>query len=346
MTATDVRVTARGARRPRGDVRARARGPGRRCRALRWPRRARSSAPTRCGPTSRASRSTPRSRCPAPIPTTRSTRGGAGRGRRGAPLQRGLRLARLRRGLRLAAHRGAVRRIARGSGPPRDHHGRDARRHRAVAQPRHRRRPRHDVGPARVPGLAARELRLLARRLRRRGRPRPRRHGRRPGLPRPVRGRRPPRQSAAGPGARALRGAGRDRAPRARVHGVRDRRRRRGVAALPLPDPPQLDGLEGGRRRLQLERRRRQPDLDRREGRHGLRRDGAPGRDRAADRHRDVRARRRLAGGVGRLVPGLPGLSGAAQGDHGLPRPLPRQRVQRGARACSRSSAGCGSASG
>ena len=52
-----------------------------------------------------------------------------------------------------------------GSGPPRHHDRRGARRHRAVAQPRHRRRSRHDVGPARVPGPAARELRLLARRL-------------------------------------------------------------------------------------------------------------------------------------------------------------------------------------
>ena len=198
-----------------------------------------------------------------------------------------------------------------------------ARRHRAVALARHRRQCRHHERPARLLRATARELRLVTRRVRRHRGPRARRARRRPHLPGPVRGRRPRRQSGAVDRAHALRRAGSTAAPRARVHRVRHRRRRRGVAALRLPDPARVERVEGRRRRVQLERRRPEPHLDRREGRHGPRRDRAPGRDRAADRHRDVRARRRLAGGIGRLVSRLARLSGAAQGDHWLPRPLP-----------------------
>ena len=67
-----------------------------------------------------------------------------------------------------------------------------------------------------------------------------------------------------------------------RVHGPRQRRRRRGVAVPPLPHRPPARALRA-RRHLQLERHRRQRDLDRRQGRHG-------------HRHRAARSRRSRAG--------------------------------------------------
>ena len=222
---------------------------------------------------------------------------------------------------------------ARRPGPPRHDDRRLARRPRAVAPPRQRRRPRHDLRPARLPGAPARELRLFARGLRRRRRPRARRlsddlvylgpfeadvHVDNP-APAPVR---------AASSTRAQRVA-----PRARLHRLRRRRRRRGLAALPLPRRARVVGL--GRSATSCSTRTAstanristgaKDDMDLAETR-------APGRARGADRNRDLRARRRLAGGIGRLVPRLAGLPRAAQGDHRLPRPLPGRRVHRGAR--------------
>ena len=68
------------------------------------------------------------------------------------------------------------------------------------------------------------------------------------------------------------------------------------------------------RRHVQLQRRRLEPHLHGREGRHGLRHGAGDRADRAADGRRDVHPRRRVAGALGRLAAGLAAVSRAALG--------------------------------
>ena len=148
------------------------------------------------------------------------------------------------------------------------------------------------------------------------------------GVARPVRG----AGSRGGPvlhvrapaNARAVRAAH----PRGRVHGLRQWRRGRGMAAPPLPRRAE-DAALPARRDVQLERHRRQRDLHRREGRHGLRHRPAGRAHRAPARHRDVHPRRRLAGHLRRLEPGLAPAPGAARHPAALPGPRVPRRARR-----------------
>ena len=94
--------------------------------------------------------------------------------------------------------------------------------------------------------------------------------------------------------------------------------------------PLRATACRRGRRAVTFntQQRRRQPHLDRRQGRRRLRDVPATARHRPPPRRGDVRVRRRLAGPLRRLVRRLAGLPRAA--GRPVPPPLPRPDVRRG----------------